>query len=52
MNTKEKLKMMCHERGMEFKDLAEKMGVSRASLSQMINREVVTVKTLRKIAAA
>lgn len=52
MNTKEYLKIICHQRGMEFKDLAEKMGVSRASLSQMINREVVTVKALKKIAVA
>lgn len=52
MNFREKIKLICTERGMTQKDLAHKLGITDISLNKSLRGEYPQLQTLERIASA
>lgn len=52
MNLRKSIKMCLAEKGMAQKDLAEKLGMSQTSMSQLAAQKSCTGATLQKLADA
>ena len=52
MSFSKRIKELCKEKGILLKDLAKKLGISDAGLSQSINQPYPQLQTLERIANA
>jgi transcriptional regulator with XRE-family HTH domain len=52
MNFREKIKILCREKGITQKELSKKLGISDISLNQTLRGKYPQLQTLEKIANA